>query len=54
MPITITPLHPLFCAEIAGVDTGAPMDDETFAEIRAALDEYSARIRQMALPFPST
>ena len=44
MPITMTRLHPLFCAEIAGVDTGAPMDDETFAEIRAALDEYSVLV----------
>src|SRR3954471_9303006 len=44
MPITITRLHPLFCAEIAGVDTGAMMDDETFAEIRAALDEYSVLV----------
>ena len=37
-------LHPLFCAEIGGVDTGAPMDDATFAEIRAALDEYSVLV----------
>src|SRR5690349_20330030 len=44
MAITITRLHPLFCSEIGGVDTGAPMDDETFAEIRAALDEYSVLV----------
>ncbi|HUI35243.1 MAG TPA: TauD/TfdA family dioxygenase [Stellaceae bacterium] len=44
MPITIRKLHPLFVAEIGGVDTGAPMDDETFAEIRAALDEYSVLV----------
>jgi alpha-ketoglutarate-dependent 2,4-dichlorophenoxyacetate dioxygenase len=44
MPITIEKLHPLFCAEIGGVDTGAPMDDATFAEIRAALDEYSVLV----------
>jgi alpha-ketoglutarate-dependent 2,4-dichlorophenoxyacetate dioxygenase len=44
MPITITQLHPLFCAEIAGVDTGAPMDDETFAAIHAALDAYSVLV----------
>jgi len=44
MAITIRPLHPLFCAEIAGVDTGAPMDEATFAEIRAAMDEYSVLI----------
>jgi len=44
MTITIRPLHPLFCAEIAGVDTGASMDDATFAQIRSALDEYSVLI----------
>ncbi len=44
MPITIRKLHPLFCAEIGGVDTGAPMDEATFAEIRAALDEYSVLV----------
>ncbi len=44
MPHTITQLHPLFCAEIAGVDTGKPMDDAAFAEIRAALDEYSVLV----------
>jgi alpha-ketoglutarate-dependent 2,4-dichlorophenoxyacetate dioxygenase len=44
MAISIRQLHPLFCAEITGVDTGAPMDEATFAEIRAAMDEYSVLI----------
>jgi alpha-ketoglutarate-dependent 2,4-dichlorophenoxyacetate dioxygenase len=44
VPITIKQLHPLFVAEIGGVDTGAPIDDATFAEIRAALDEYSVLV----------
>ncbi len=44
MTITITKLHPLFAAEIGGVDTGEPMDDATFADIRAALDEYSVLV----------
>lgn len=44
MAITIRQLHPLFGAEIGGVDTGQPMDDATFAEIRAALDEYSVLV----------
>ena len=44
MPITIKKLHPLFVAEIGGVDTGAPMDDATFGKIRAALDEYSVLV----------
>jgi alpha-ketoglutarate-dependent 2,4-dichlorophenoxyacetate dioxygenase len=44
VPITIKKLHPLFCAEIGGVDTGTPMDETIFAEIRAALDEYSVLV----------
>lgn len=44
MTLTIRQLHPLFCAEIGGVDTGQKMDDATFAEIRAALDEYSVLV----------
>ena len=44
MPITIKQLHPLFCAEIGGVDSGEPIDDATFGEIRAALDEYSVLV----------
>lgn len=44
MTITTRPLHPLFCAEIGGVDTGQKMDDATFAEIRSALDEYGVLI----------
>lgn len=44
MAITIASLHPLFGAEIGGVDTGAPMDDATFAQIRAALDDYSVLV----------
>ena len=44
MALSIKPLHPLFCAEVAGADAGKPMDDATFAEIRAALDEYSVLV----------
>jgi alpha-ketoglutarate-dependent 2,4-dichlorophenoxyacetate dioxygenase len=44
MAVTITRLHPLFVAEIGGVDAGKPVDEATFAEIRAALDEYSVLV----------
>ena len=44
MSITINKPHPLFVAEIGGVDTGAPMDDATFAEIRRALDDYGVLV----------
>ena len=41
MALELRKLHPLFGVEILGVDTGAPMDDATFAEIRAAFEDYS-------------
>ncbi len=44
LAITIKQLHPLFCAEIGGVDGGVPMDDATFGEIRRALDDYSVLV----------
>jgi alpha-ketoglutarate-dependent 2,4-dichlorophenoxyacetate dioxygenase len=42
--ITVKPLHPLFCAEIGGVDTGQDVDEATFADIRAAFEEYSVLV----------
>ncbi|MBV9858587.1 MAG: TauD/TfdA family dioxygenase [Alphaproteobacteria bacterium] len=44
MAITVARLHPLFAAEIGGVDTGRPMDEAAFAEIRAAFEEYSVLV----------
>lgn len=44
MPITIRRLHPLFCAEIGGVDTGKPVSESDFAAIRAALDEHAVLV----------
>jgi alpha-ketoglutarate-dependent 2,4-dichlorophenoxyacetate dioxygenase len=41
MTLTIAPLHPLFGAEIKGVDLCAPLSDDTFAEIRSAFETYS-------------
>lgn len=41
MAISIQPLHPLFGAEIGQVDIGRPLDDATFAAIRAAFEEHS-------------
>jgi len=40
MTITIRSLHPLLCAEISGVDAGTPMDEATFAEIRAKQPQF--------------
>src|SRR5258708_17653786 len=41
MAVTVRTLHPLFGAEIVGIDTGAAMSDATFDKIRAAFEEHS-------------
>jgi alpha-ketoglutarate-dependent 2,4-dichlorophenoxyacetate dioxygenase len=41
MAIDVTRLAPHFAARIDGVDIARPVDDGTWAEIRAALDEHS-------------
>jgi alpha-ketoglutarate-dependent 2,4-dichlorophenoxyacetate dioxygenase len=43
-PLTITPIHPHFGAEIGGVDLARPVDDEIFARIRAAFEEHSVLV----------
>lgn len=44
MPLSITPLTEVFCARVTGVDLTEPLDDSTFAEIRAAFDAHSVLI----------
>jgi alpha-ketoglutarate-dependent 2,4-dichlorophenoxyacetate dioxygenase len=44
MTLTIEPLSPLFGARITGVDLVDGLDDATFADIRAAFDEYSVLV----------
>lgn len=44
MPVTITPLTPVLGAEIGGVDLTRPLDDATFATIRAAFEEHSVLV----------
>ena len=44
MPVTITPLTPVLGAEIGGVDLTRPLDDVTFATIRAAFEEHSVLV----------
>ena len=41
MKIVVTRLTDAFAAEIAGVDIARPIDETTWAEIRAAFDEHS-------------
>ena len=40
-PLIVTPAHPLFAAEVSGVDLTRPLDDATFGRIAQAFDEYS-------------
>jgi alpha-ketoglutarate-dependent 2,4-dichlorophenoxyacetate dioxygenase len=44
MPLTVTPLTPVFCAEVTGVDITKPLDDATFAAIRTAFDDHGVLI----------
>jgi alpha-ketoglutarate-dependent 2,4-dichlorophenoxyacetate dioxygenase len=41
MPLAIKPLHPLFAAEISGVDIAQPLDAAVVREIVAAMDRYA-------------
>ena len=44
MPLTVTPLTPVFCAEVTGVDITKPLDDATFTKVREAFDSYGVLI----------
>ena len=44
MNISLTPLHPLFAAEVSGVDLCAPVSAEVFRAIEGALDRYAVLI----------
>ncbi len=39
--LELKPLHPLFGAEIVGLDLRKPVDDETFAQVLDAFNKYS-------------
>src|SRR5689334_17317762 len=44
MAIRLTPLTPVFAARVDGVDIARPLDDATWAEIRAAFEEHSVLV----------
>jgi alpha-ketoglutarate-dependent 2,4-dichlorophenoxyacetate dioxygenase len=46
--IRVTPLTEVFAAEITGVDIARPVDDATWAEIRAAFEEHSVLVFRRA------
>jgi alpha-ketoglutarate-dependent 2,4-dichlorophenoxyacetate dioxygenase len=44
MAIAVRPLHPLFFAEVTGVDLSRPLDDATLGEIVAASDKHAVLV----------
>jgi alpha-ketoglutarate-dependent 2,4-dichlorophenoxyacetate dioxygenase len=44
MPISVLPLHPLFAAEVSGVDLRRPPDSDAFYRIAAALDHHAVLV----------
>jgi alpha-ketoglutarate-dependent 2,4-dichlorophenoxyacetate dioxygenase len=44
MSLSTKPLHPLFAAEVSGVQVCDPMDDATYAQIRAEFEKYSVLV----------
>lgn len=44
MTIALKALHPLFVAEVTGVDLSRPLSDEVFAEIHAAFDRHAVLV----------
>jgi alpha-ketoglutarate-dependent 2,4-dichlorophenoxyacetate dioxygenase len=44
MPLKIAKLHPMFCGDVVSVDLSKPVDQASFEEIQAALDEYAVLI----------
>ncbi|HYC12656.1 MAG TPA: TauD/TfdA family dioxygenase [Stellaceae bacterium] len=44
MAVSVRRLHPLFAAEIDGVDLGKPLDQATVADLVAALDRYAVLV----------
>ncbi|GGQ55377.1 TauD/TfdA dioxygenase family protein [Couchioplanes azureus] len=44
MAIKLAPLHPLFVAEVTGVDLTSPISDDIFAEIEAAFHQYAVLV----------
>ncbi len=44
MPLTFTPLHPLFVAEVSPVPLRETFDEQTLAEIRGGMDRYAVLV----------
>jgi alpha-ketoglutarate-dependent 2,4-dichlorophenoxyacetate dioxygenase len=50
MAITVRPLHPVFAAEIAGLDMRVPPDAATCAAVVAAMDRHAVCVCRNATP----
>ncbi|HEY4251233.1 MAG TPA: TauD/TfdA family dioxygenase [Roseomonas sp.] len=50
MAISFTPLHPLFAAEVSGIDIAAPLTPEDAAAIDAGMDQYAVLVFRRAVP----
>src|SRR5580658_9494337 len=44
MDLTVRQLHPLFAAEIIGVDTGRPLDEAAVRTLWAAIDRHAVLV----------
>src|ERR1700731_1429761 len=44
MTISSRPLHPIFGAEVSGIDLHKTVDQDTFDEIETALDQYAVLV----------
>jgi alpha-ketoglutarate-dependent 2,4-dichlorophenoxyacetate dioxygenase len=44
MSIRVCPLHPLFAAEVGGVDVGQPLDTATVRALNQAIDRYAVLV----------
>ena len=44
MSVSITPLHPVFVGEVAGVDCRTPLSREEVTAIEAGMDEYAVLV----------
>jgi alpha-ketoglutarate-dependent 2,4-dichlorophenoxyacetate dioxygenase len=50
VPLAAKPLHPLFAAEVSGVDIAAPLDDAATAEIAAAIIRHGVVVFRRGRP----
>jgi alpha-ketoglutarate-dependent 2,4-dichlorophenoxyacetate dioxygenase len=44
MPLTVRPLHPLFAAEVTGLDLCVPPTEDTRRAVEAAMDRYAVSV----------